>query len=208
LICRPNTGFNLEWAEPDVRTPVEWDEFLSESERLFRHCCELDRANPENSAEKSQAVREWWALTSDILWRYVRTKAQRDVYLEPFPLEVLTRLANLAEDLGGGNVSDFVSHAAIKGKGRPYWRAERHALGYAVLYIQAADQGDIDDPHPRKTVRNTYNVTAQTVRNWLTRRDELCRGCPGKNFTPEKLQKRMEHEGALYARIGRGAPSE
>jgi hypothetical protein len=186
---------------------MTWAELVEMEEHLAANCRNLDRQDSGKSLEKSEAVQHWWACVSAVLWRFTRTMAQQEIVLEPFPLETLARLATLGEDLSNGNIPDFVLDVAAKGKGRPLWTGERYAICFAIRYIDAADRGEIADPSPRKTVRDQYRVTAQTVRNWLDRRDEMCIGVPGADWAPERLTERMVIEGARYSRVGRGAPA-
>lgn len=76
-----------------------------------------------------------------VLWMFVRTRAQFDHELLPFPVDVLGRLANIAEELSDGIVPALVADAR-KG-GRPYRLRERRYIAYAVLYILAVKRGEI-----------------------------------------------------------------
>lgn len=184
---------------------LRWASLLEEEERLFQHCCTLDRESPERTDEKSSAVREWWRAANAIIWLHVKTRAQHNHELLPYPMFVLGRLANICEEVSNGNIPSFVTDAA--GGGRPWWRKERHHIAYGVLYIEAVRAGHLSDRSPVKTVRLAYNVTAKAVQNWLKRRDEICIGVPAANLTPEQLREMMLQSASVYSRIGRGAPS-
>lgn len=69
---------------------VEWPKLLQQEEEKFNECCALDRETSETNKEKEQAVREWWCLVNAILWMFVRTRAQYDHELQPFPAFTLT----------------------------------------------------------------------------------------------------------------------
>ena len=175
-------------------------------EDAFQRCCRLDASNQEASDEKKRAVREWWSLVNGVLWMFVRTRAQHDCELTPFPAYTLGRLANIAEEISNGNIPSFVMDAR-KG-GRALWRSERHHIAFGIAYIEAVREGKIADPSPNKTVRQAYNVTAKAVQNWMKRRDEICVGVPLKNLDPVQLEEQMRECAEVYARIGRGAPSD
>lgn len=179
-----------------------WADLLDEEKRLFTRLCELDRANPEKTPEKSRELRNWWRLANAILWTMTRTKAQHGVDLEPFPAFTLGRIAHLAEELSNGHVPTFVTDAA-KG-GRALWRKERHHIACAVLYVEGAKRGELQDRSPNKTVREIYGVTKTTVQQWLKNRDAICVGVPYSRLAPEQLAKKMRECGEIYRRIGRG----
>ena len=196
----------MDQRKPDNSDKM-WEELVAECDRLFWVAADLKRKTPDKTKEVSVAVRQWWSSVNAMLWFYVRTLAEQKRYLDPFPFDTLAKLANLAEELSNGNIPEAVNDVVHARKGRPLWRLERHAQGFAVAYIEAALRGDIDDPHPKKTVRVRYNVTAQAVRNWLKRGEELKVGVPYGHLTPERLSALMHQEGAIYFKIGRGAPS-
>ncbi len=188
------------------RLKSEWPKLLELEEAAFQRNCELDSHGEHVSQEKKDAVREWWRLVNGILWMFVRTRAQHNHELQPFPAYTLGRLANIAEEISNGNVPSLISDAR-KG-GRALWRAERHHIAYGIAYIEAVREGKIIDKSPNKTVRQAYNVTAKAVQNWMKRRDEFCVGVPFKHLTPSQLQEKMVECAEVYARIGRGAPSD
>lgn len=180
----------------------EWRSLLEEEERLFTRACELDREHRDKNKAKSEAVREWWSAANAILWKYVRTKAQRHIYLEPMPVNTMGRLANIAEELSNGNVPSFVSDAAARG--RPRWRKERHHIAYAIYYIEAVKRGEILDMAYNKTVREIYGVTPNAVRQWLRDREEICVGIPIRDYGPELIETKMRESGSIYKYLGRG----
>lgn len=185
---------------------ANWVALLDREEIAFRRCVELDRQNFDRTPEQAEAVRKWWSIANAIIWMFVRTRAQHDHELQPFPAFTFGRLANICEELANGNLPSFVEHA--RARGRALWRKEREHIAYAVLYIEAVRRGEIPDHAPNLTVRRIYNVTDKAVQGWVRRRDEICVGVPHRHLTPEMLAAKMRECGAVYARIGRGAPSD
>ncbi|MGE4612191.1 MAG: hypothetical protein AAED33_12525 [Paracoccaceae bacterium] len=183
-------------------TRSEWQLLLEDEEQLFIRACEIDRELWGKHKVKSEAVREWWSAANAILWKYVRTHAQHNIYLEPMPAYTMARLANIAEELSNGNVPSFVSDAAISG--RPRWRKQRHHIAYAIYYIEAATRGEIKDTAYNKTVREIYGVTSRAVQKWLEERDKICIGVPIKGYSPELIEKKMRESGAIYDELGPG----
>lgn len=183
---------------------LHWTDLLQQIEAQFDICTKLDVASAVKPNEKAEATRKWWAIANSALWMFVRTRAQYDYELTPFPYLLLGRLANISEELSMGNVPSFVSNT--KTKGRAYWRMERHHIAYAVLYIEAVKRGEINDHSPNKTVRRAYNVTARAVQKWLKRKAEICVGVPHRGLSSEQLTQKMIECGKVYSRIGRGAP--
>lgn len=184
----------------------EWPKLLDREESTFLMCVKLDGQNRERTPKKSTAVREWWTIANAVIWMFVRTRAQHNHELEPFPAYTFGRLANIAEELGNGIVPKLVSDTATAG--RPTRLAERHVIAYGILYIEAVRRGEIADKAPNKTVRQAYNVTARAVQKWVKKRDQYCVGVPHKSYTPEKLVEKMRASGAQYLIFGRGAPSD
>lgn len=197
--------WDLTNEELEERLTANWTALLDYEEECFLRSAELDRQTSLKTREKSEAVREWWGVTNAILWMFVRTRAQFNHDLKPFPAYTLGRLANIAEELANGNLPTFVLD--VGKRGRPLWRKERHHIAYGVLYIEAVRRGEIADRHPNMTVRRAYNVTPQAVQNWMQKRDVICVGVPHRHLSPEKLRAKMLECGATYSRIGRGAPS-
>jgi len=179
-----------------------WQSLLADEERLFNRARELSRENWEKTDARSKAVREWWSVANAILWKYTRTQAQQNIYLEPMPIITMARLANIAEELSNGNVPSFVSDAATSG--RPRWLKERHHIAYAIYYIEAAKRGEIQDRSHNKTVREIYGVSARAVQKWVEERDEICVGVPIRNLDSTLIEKKMRESGAVYQSIGRG----
>lgn len=194
-----------EDAEPSRPAP-NWEELLAETNGQLVAFADLVEAPSSTPGERAAAAREWWLMVNAVLWKFVRTHAQEGILLEPFPYEVLGRLANIAEDLANGHVSRVISDTTYRAMGRPFFRFERHSIDHAIHYIDAVLSGEIDDPSPKKTVREEYNVTDETVRNWLKRREEILVGVP-RGKTGKDITQKMLDSGALYYRIGRGAPS-
>lgn len=185
---------------------VEWVDLLGAEEKAFQFCCELDREQPTRTREKSEAVRHWWVIANAVIWMFTRTRAQYDHELQPFPMFVLGRLANISEEISNGIIPSFVEDAR-GGRGRPLRLGERRHIAYGVLYIEAVRRGEINDNAPNQTVRRAYNVTAKAVQGWVKRRNEICIGVPHRHLTPEKLRAKMLECGSVYSRSGRGAPS-
>jgi hypothetical protein len=184
-----------------------WSDLLEAEQSAFQKYCELDRENPEKTAEKTEAVRYWWNIANAILWMFTRTRAQFDHELQPFPMYVFARLANISEELSNGIIPSFVADAR-GGRGRPLRLGERKHIAYGVLYIEAVRRREINDKAPNQTVRRAYNVTQKAVQGWVKQRDRICLGVPFRHLTSEKLRDKMLECGNVYSRIGRGAPSE
>ena len=182
-----------------------WTKLYEDELALRQRCSELDRRNQARSALKSETLREWWGSMNQLLRSFTKSYQNRAEWLEPPPLEALLILAALADQLAGGVIPDLVRDVSEAYSGRPSSRGERHARVYAVLYIEAALRGEIDDRHPKKTVRETYGVTAEAVRGWIRRRDDLLVRFPVMDLTPEVLVLRMQAAGAMYSAVGRGA---
>ncbi|WP_103761364.1 hypothetical protein [Roseovarius confluentis] len=203
-----NTPFqDFEGFEPpDPDSKISKDDYallLDLEKQQFKFCRELDRSNAEKTSVKSQAVREWWCIANAILWTYQRDNAHEGDRLDPMPMAVLSRLAKMADDLRHGNIPDFIKDVAVAGKGRPYWRMERRAIGYALLYIEAAARGEIEDGRPKSSVAKLYDVSGQTVRNWIQRRSEFVTGISKGQSTPQMLNSLIHEHGETFARIGR-----
>lgn len=197
-------------AIPDRADLLETDftDLVLLEERQFEHCLALDRDWPAAFAAKVEAVRDWWWLTHCILKTFLHEKAENGAYPDVVPHGTLWRLGQVTADLGVGLAHDVIADAVSRRHGRPTPVMERRAIAYGILYIEAVDRGEIKNRRARSTVRETYDVTAQTVRNWLRRRDAYVFDVPYRNLSPEALEQRMRHHGGIYARIGRGAPSE
>ncbi|MEO1405663.1 MAG: hypothetical protein AAFV54_04135 [Pseudomonadota bacterium] len=183
----------------------KWEYLLEVEEDVFRRCVSLDQSpEPVSEEEKSAALREWWGCANSILWMMARTKAQHGHELLPHPIVTLARLANISEEISNGKIPRFVSDA--RKRGRPLWRKERHCIANAVQYIDATKDGTIFDPHPTKTVSNAFNVTPRAVGKWQERKAELLVGVP-MGRTAMEIADKMRKAGAVYSKLGRGAPS-
>jgi hypothetical protein len=184
-----------------------WADLIEAEEAAFQRCCELDRENSDKTAEKAEAVRYWWNMINSVLWMFNRTRAQYDHELQPFPMFVLGRLANVSEEVSNGIIPSIIEDAR-GGRGRPWRLRERRHIAYGVLYIEAVRRGEIDDKAPNQTVRRAFNVTAKAVQGWMKQRNNICVGVPFKHLTPEELRRKMFECGGVYSRVGRGAPFE
>jgi hypothetical protein len=182
-----------------------WRQIFEAERARAERCIELDRKRPRRHTAKSEAARAWWASVSELLVAYARLRTHAKLWPDPEPLEALLALAHLADDLAAGTLPEMIRDVAEAFSGRPMGRAERHALAYAVLYIEAALRGEIEDRFPKKTVSEIYGVSAQTVRNWLGRRDELLVRFPSANMDATVLASRMRHAGHRYSKVGRGS---
>jgi hypothetical protein len=126
---------------------ASWQGLLGEEERLYQRCCELgcepgrelERTEAERTPEKSAAVREWWSAANAVIWMHLRTRAQHNHELLPYPGDTLGTLANICEDISNGRIPWFVTDAAKSG--RPFRREERHYIAYGVAYIEAVRDG-------------------------------------------------------------------
>ncbi len=193
-------------AERISELAATWQELLDMEESAFRECCKLDSENADKSPEKVEAVRVWWSIVNSVLHMFVRTRAQYDFELKPFPAFPLSRLANISEEISNGNIPKFVKDATKQG--RPLWLKEQKHIAFAIFYLEAVGRGEISDKSPNKTVRQAYNVTARAVQKWKKKREEICVGVAHKHLTPEKLTEKMYEYGEIYSVIGRGAPAK
>lgn len=185
----------------------KWQTLLGDEKAAFMRCVELDNENHDRNIEKSEAVRRWWKIVSSVLWMFKSTRAEYDHELQPFPWDAFIRLEKISKELSNGIILSFVEDARSVG-GRPLRLGERKDIAYGILYIEAVRRGEITDRAPNKTVRQAYNVTAKAVQGWVKRREEICGELQNRSLSPEKLKAKMLECGAVYSRIGRGAPSE
>lgn len=191
--------------EMDLKAIQEhWSYLYEEEHRAFEASVKLDNDNSDKTPEKAEAVRHWWMVASALTRFFVQVRLKKELELQPFPAYALTRLSNISEELGVGNVPTFVTDG--RKAGRVLWRGERRHIAHAVFYIEAAKRGEIQDRSYNKTVREAFRVSAKAVQGWLKQRDKICVGLPYKHLTPAMIQRKMQESGAIYARIGRGAP--
>lgn len=186
------------------RVRAAWKADCEAYEDLFS---ELIRTQPPEGSdpalEHREAVRFFWKASAHLLNQYVRVYGQHGEYLEPMPLVPLARFALHFEELGNGIVPDLIENA--RAPGRPLRWGERRDISKAVYFLEAVDSGEIAHPAPVKTVAECFNVTKQTVRNWRSRSEDICKGQYRPH--PDMLEKSMRGAGARYAVLGRGAPS-
>lgn len=183
----------------------QWELLLKDEQRAFDVCVSMDNEGATQK-EKSEYVRKWWSIANAVLRMHKQTRLDLDHELIPYPLEFFVRLANISEEISNGIIPSFVTDA--KNGGRNLRRAERHDMAFGVFYVEAANQGSIDDGGSTRTVAEAYNVTMRTVRNWVRDRERICLGVPHTHLSPEQITDKMKECGARYTRIGRGAPSE
>ncbi len=152
----------------DQKVFDKWRNLLALAEDAYEagySACYNENATAQ---EKQAASRRWWSAANAVLWHYVRTHAQERITLEPLPANLLARLANLAEELSNGNVSELISDVHKIGRPRK-WRKERHDIARAIYYVEAVRRGEIADRHPIKTVHEACRGAAATMGRLATR---------------------------------------
>ncbi|MEM6891725.1 MAG: hypothetical protein AAF636_26930 [Pseudomonadota bacterium] len=190
----------------DAKRQGEWDRLVRAEHDAFQLCCKLDADAEGKKNEKARAVQDWWSKTAKLLNFYWRTKGLEGIELTPFPMDVLSRLANISSEISDGITPTIVKDAGKMGRQLHY--GEKRHLALAVEYMAAVKRGDINDKAPNKTVREAYNVTSRAVQGWCKRASEILEHFDFSRMKPEQLKQEMQKAGAIYARIGRSAPSE
>lgn len=64
---------------------VSWVKLIEQEEAFFGHVVDLDTHN-EKTEEKSAALRKWWSAVSELVWIFVKTRAEQNYELQPPPL--------------------------------------------------------------------------------------------------------------------------
>ncbi|WP_395697894.1 hypothetical protein [Methylocella sp.] len=144
-----------------------------------------------STSEFGQALRDWWGGVEKALAFYNRNAANWRA-LKP-PAGLLNIVENLAGYLAAGTIPKLVARAATRGAPAAGPTERRH-IAIAVAYIRAAEAHfaflDADDagapkatgaravayggavyvvdPHPKKTVREAFGISAVTLRRWQT----------------------------------------
>lgn len=178
---------------------IQWRELLLRWTNSNQHRLDMGALS---EGEQHEILREWWAITSEVLWLNVRIGHVDGVEITPPPLTLLATLAHLAGDLSNGVPSDLLHGMITPGAPRRSAK-ERLGISWAIRYIDAARQGLISDRSYNKTVRTAYDVSAATVRDWMNRRDEICAGIPKTSLSPDQLRSKMLSAGKLHMTISR-----
>ncbi|WP_050929469.1 hypothetical protein [Aestuariivita boseongensis] len=189
----------------------QWEELLLRWSELNEHRFhELgDEKSPKSGVTKDklqelrrELLREWWALTAEVLFFVVKAEVQGVQDLRPKPLSLLSELARVAEDLGAGISSPLLQDVVKRGRSS-FSFDERKCISIALYYLAAVGEGRIEDRSPNKTVRSAFDVSGQTVRDWQARQEEICAGMPGADYTPYRLKEEMLQAGKLYQQNSR-----
>lgn len=183
-------------------------ERLEAEERAFFSAKKVAANTAQGGSKVHNAVKaqDWFEAMALFLAEYRRSECEEFSRLS----QAFHRIERMAEMLSAGIVPLPVE-AATTLKGNCWSPGERRDVAAAVFYMDLAKSGDISDPSYNKTIRQHYDVQAQTVRRWWARRDEICSGLTtppaaliGQQLAASGERYRRMRSGRGPARLGCG----
>lgn len=166
-----------------------------EREAFERAARQSESAGP---AQREGLAREWFSASARLLKEYRRSRAVplEGGELEPYPVEAIDRLAELAEALAVGRIPQPVKDVTAAG-GRPErWPGERRDIATALQYIAQAKTGAIADHRFIITVSEAFSVDRTTVRDWQQNSEEILRET--RELPADDLPAALRRAGARY----------
>ncbi len=177
----------------------EWDRLVALEKTAAKSARDVCNNTKSSKKQRANALRAWWSAVNAVLIFYIRAPRDHGFPLEPMPADTLSRLSALSEELSNGNIPPVIEDVYVTGR-RLMWRMQRRDIAKAIYYIDAVRRGEIEDPHPIKTVREHFGVLQRTVQRWIKRRDEICTGVAGGDpgYAPDDIRKAMVFAGGQY----------
>lgn len=184
---------------PDVRAPfenIDWAEELRRESELRKTLSQMEGA-PVGTRRK--AARAWFEQASRVL--RICTFNSRSGMLEiEAPGYLFATVAKLFDHLGRGIIPSPISEVSGRGRPRIGPDEERH-IAWASAYINGARIGEIEDPHPVKTIGDAYGVERQVAQRWAGARLPESLGVGG--YSAENVKLRMLEAARIYRNAGR-----
>ncbi len=151
--------------------------------------------------ELRSIARNWWGTVEAVLRHYAREMAyERHYALEPKPYRLLWDLHEIAGHLAVGNVTPTIQDVVGRDTAAT-GPAERLHISWATGYLKLAEQGEISDPSPVKTVMQHYGVRRQTAQRWA--KLPLHEDVSAALSSPDAMPFHIKDKGAIYRKHGR-----
>ncbi len=179
-----------------------WERELALEHELRTKLYEL-RQDESDAGKKSRgkASREWFAQVHKVLDQWIRTPTETRLPYRP-PDEVLIILCNIADDLSRGLLREPLTDIIEHGR-NPMDQVEENDIGYATAYLQAVEDGKINDRSPVKTITDAYGVKRQTAQRWKKKKvpDAIVELVRDLDVLMDKVRSR----GKFYRMAGRSS---